>query len=61
MKINSREELDMLLNYCKVTPYSEVKDGGSFYKIKSQSFLFPNGLIQTREYLDKKKLVLLFQ
>lgn len=55
MKINSKEELDTLLNYCKATPYSDVKDGGSFYKIKSQSFSFPDGSIQTREYLDKRK------
>ena len=55
MKINSREELDALLEYCKVTPYSDVQDGGNFYKIKSQSFKFPDGSIQTREYLDKKK------
>lgn len=55
MKINSKEELDALLEYCKATPYSDVQDGGNFYKIKSQSFKFPDGSIQTREYLDKKK------
>lgn len=55
MKINSKEELDALLEHCKVTPYSDVQDGGNFYKIKSQSFKFPDGSIQTREYLDKKK------
>ena len=55
MKINSKEELDALLEYCKVTPYSDVQDGGNFYKIKSQSIKFPDGSIQTREYLDKKK------
>lgn len=55
MKINSKEELDALLKHCKVTPYSDVQDGGNFYKIKSQSFKFPDGSIQTREYLDKKK------
>ena len=55
MKINSKEELDALLEYCKVTPYSDVQDGGNFYKIKSQSFKFSDGSIQTREYLDKKK------
>lgn len=55
MKINSKEELDALLKHCKATPYSDVQDGGNFYKIKSQSFKFPDGSIQTREYLDKKK------
>lgn len=55
MKINTLEELDLLLEYCKAIPYSDIKDGGSFYKIKSQAFLFPNGTVQTREYLDKKK------
>lgn len=55
MKIDSKEELDALLNYCKAVPYSEVHEGGNFYKVKSQSFLFPDGKVQTREYLDKRK------
>ena len=55
MKIYSKEELQSLLDYCKALPYSEVKDGGSFYKIKSQSFTFPDGTVQIREYLDKKR------
>lgn len=55
MKINSKEELDMLLDFCKAIPYSNIKEGGNFYKVKSQSFVFPDGSVQTREYLDKKK------
>lgn len=54
MKIYSKEELQNLLDYCKAIPYSEEKDGGSFYKIKSQTFTFPDGTVQIREYLDKK-------
>lgn len=55
MKICSKEELATWLDYCKAVPYSNIKDGGVFYKIKSQSFLFPDGSIQNREYLDKRK------
>jgi len=55
MKINSKKQLDALIDYCKAVPYSDVKDGGIFYKIKAQQFLFPNGSIQTREYIDKKR------
>lgn len=55
MKINSREEVDNLLKYCKAEPYSDIKQGGVFYKVKSQSFLYPDGSIQTREYIDKKR------
>lgn len=55
MKINSIDELNALLEYCKAVPYSDIKDGGSFYKIKLQAFSFPNGSIQNREYLDKKR------
>ncbi|MFR5856595.1 MAG: NUDIX hydrolase [Bacilli bacterium] len=55
MKIETREELDNLLKYCKVIPYSLPQDGGKFYKIKNQSFIYPDGKIQTREYIDKKR------
>jgi len=55
MKINTKEELDELLEYCKAIPYSQIKEGGNFYKIKSQSFIYPDGQIQSREYLDKRK------
>lgn len=55
MKVNSIEEVQQLLSRCKAVPYTEVKDGGSFYKVKAQSFKFPDGSIQTREFLNKKK------
>lgn len=55
MKVNTKEELMALINYCRAIPYSDIVDGGSFYKVKAQSFSFPDGSIQTREYLDKKK------
>lgn len=50
-----KSKLDELLENNKVVPYSEVVDGGKFYKIKSQSFIFPDGSIQTREFIDKKR------
>ena len=55
MKIHSKEQLDILLETCKAIPHSSIKDGGRFYKVKSQSFLFPNGKIEDREYIDKRK------
>ena len=50
-----RELLMEILKKNKVVPYSEVMDGGKFYKIKSQSFIFPDGSIQSREFIDKKR------
>ncbi len=55
MKINSKDELNKILDMCKAKPYSDIKEGGNFYKIKSQDFVFPDGSIQTREYIDKRK------
>lgn len=55
MKVNSIEEVQQLLSRCKAVPYTEVKDGGSFYRVKAQSFKFPDGSIQTREFLNKKE------
>ena len=55
MKINTKEEIDILLEKCKAIPYSKVKNGGNFYKIKSQDFIYPDNKIQTREYIDKKR------
>ena len=50
-----RELLMDILKKNKVIPYSDVMDGGKFYKIKSQSFVFPDGSIQSREFIDKKR------
>lgn len=50
-----RELLMEILKKNKVVPCSEVMDGGKFYKIKSQSFVFPDGSIQSREFIDKKR------
>lgn len=55
MFIDSKEELQTWLNYYKAKPYSDVRDGGNFYKVKAQEFLYPDGSIQPREYIDKKK------
>ena len=55
MKVNSIEEVQQLLDRCKAVPCTEVKDGGAFYKVKAQSFKFPDGSTQTREFLNKKR------
>lgn len=55
MIVNTKQELDALLEYCKAKPHGEIKNGEGFYTIKSRQFLFPNGTLQTREYIDKKK------
>ena len=36
MKVNSIEEVQQLLSRCKAVPYTEVKDGGSFYNKERQ-------------------------
>lgn len=50
-----RELLMEILKRNKVVPYSDIMDGGKFYKVKSQSFVFPDGSIQSREFIDKKR------
>lgn len=55
MVVNTKQELDALLEYCKAKSHGGIKAGGGFYTIKSQQFLFPDGTIQTREYIDKKR------
>lgn len=59
MKINTIEELDEILNYCKAKTYSEIRSGGNFYKVKAQDFLFPNGQVETREFIEKRKASLI--
>lgn len=53
-EITTFEQLDECLKACKVTPASEISDGGSFYKLKHRDFHYPNGTIQRREYVDKR-------
>lgn len=53
-EITSFEQLDKYLAACKVTPASEIADGGSFYKLKNCHFNYPNGTVQKREYVDKR-------
>lgn len=55
MLISTKEDLDILLSKLRASKYSGVREGGEFYKVKAQDFLFPDGTIQSREYLDKKK------
>ena len=55
MLIRTIDELESIINNCKAVPCSEPLEGGNFYKVKSQLFLFPNGTKQFREYLDKKR------
>lgn len=55
MFVDNIDDLNNILKECKASACSEVSDGGRFYKVKSQSFLFPDGQIQNREYLDKRR------
>ena len=57
MKINTKEELDILLTKCRAIPYSDIRQGSGFLKVKSQSCIYPDGSIQSRDYIDKKRLV----
>ena len=52
--ISTKSELNNLLTSCKAKPESLPRNGGNFYRVKAQDFLFPNGSVQTREYLDKR-------
>lgn len=53
-EIINLEQLDGILESCKATPTSEIMPGGSFYKLKSRDFRYPNGSIQRREFVDKR-------
>lgn len=53
--INNELDVINLLDYCKAYPVSSVHDGQGFYKVKRQEFSFPDGTIQAREYIDKKR------
>ena len=52
---NIKNKINELLESNKVIPYSDIVDGGKFYKVKSQSFVFPDGSIQAREFIDKRR------
>lgn len=52
-EITNFEQLDNCLNACKAIPTGEITDSDGFYKLKRQTFKFPNGTIQPREYIDK--------
>lgn len=54
MRINTLNELDPILSRCRATKIGEPTDGQGFYKVMRQEFLYPDGKVQAREYLDKK-------
>ncbi len=55
MKVNTREEIDAILNYCKAKQASEPRGAKGFYKLLEKDFLYPDGKVQTREYVNNKK------
>lgn len=55
MRIETKEEIDVILNYCMAKKVHEVKPGGGFYSLLRQDFLYPDGKVQTREYVNNKK------
>lgn len=55
MKNETINELEKLLEDCKVIKKSEPTEGGKFYKVKSQIFTLSSGEEITREFIDKKQ------
>lgn len=53
--MNDETKINEVLDYCKAYPYSPIRDGAGFYKVKAQDFCFPDGTIETREYIDKNR------
>ena len=49
-----RSTINELLAKYKAVPYSEPTEGGNFYKVMSQQFKLTNGVIITREFLEKR-------
>lgn len=52
-EITSLKQLDNYLGTCKAIPIGVPADGNGFYKLMCQTFKYPNGSIQPREYIDK--------
>lgn len=54
MLISALSEIDDLLEGCRAVATSKPTAGEGFYEVKRQQFRFPDGIIQPREYIDKK-------
>ena len=52
--IANKSELNDLLLSCRAETASLPRDGGKFYRVEAQDFRFPDGSLQTREYLSKR-------
>lgn len=47
------QDINKLLGMCKAIPASQSTLGGNFYELRSQKFHYPNGTIQSRDYIVK--------
>lgn len=54
LEVFMRSTINELLAKYKAVPYSEPTEGGNFYKVMSQQFKLTNGVIITREFLEKR-------
>lgn len=52
MKVQSIAEIKDLLKNCRATHVQNVAPTG-FYQLKAHAVRFPDGRLETREYLDK--------
>lgn len=55
MRVETKEEIDSILNYCRAKRTSMARPGSGFYTLMEQDFLYPDGKIQTREYVQNRK------
>lgn len=55
MRVETKEEIDTILSYCRAKRASAARLGSGFYTLMEQDFLYPDGKIQTREYVLNKK------
>lgn len=55
MRIETKEEIDTLLEFCRTERISAPRNGHGFYELLEQDFLYPDGKVQTREYVMNKR------
>lgn len=55
MRVETKEEIDSILNHCRARRVSSTRPGSGFYTLMEQDFLYPDGNLQTREYVYNRR------
>lgn len=55
MIVKSVHDVERLLDECRAHAIGEPSQGGKFYEIKNQLLRYPDGEIQHRDYIDKRR------